>query len=406
VIFRQSEAVPIRVVDTKSWSKYLKEMIERINILWILILLSGSCKLLVDEPTFTPVNISNRGYEAEDPDIVVDKEGTLHVIWSEYHSDGELIFYTMKPLGGEWTEPESLTPKTRGARNPKLAVDNNGNLHAIWQQSVPQYHWVLIHRMRLQNGEWSAPDTLFGYGNSVIPSIIVDNENTIHVIWFEWPQLYNGDLFYSFREQSGRWHIPIRLTNTPGDENHYGFVIDDQSNLHIIAGPNTINVEDVPLFHFIGRKFTWRCDTIAIVLYPNPITLTKDIYGNLHLFVQTSHMYFEGDTFPAEGTYWLMKPEGENIWTKPQMVTGGVELKAVADSMGNVYIFVNTWGSSLCYRKRTPDGKWTKPCRIGRIYSGMSAAYNYMDNSLNVVFIDIPDDLGVEQLYYVHIPNP
>ena len=75
---------------------------------------------------------------AEKPQVAVDASNRAMVIWEQYQGIGDQrsIWYNRYLPGSEWgTAQELASPVDQGqSRNPRLAMDNDGNAMAIWNQ--------------------------------------------------------------------------------------------------------------------------------------------------------------------------------------------------------------------------------------------------------------------------------
>ncbi len=75
------------------------------------------------------------------PSLAVDSEGTVHVVWQEstnYDDSGDTIchiFYKKKPLGGSWSTVEVVTAgSSYHSLYPSLAIDLDGTVHIAWRR--------------------------------------------------------------------------------------------------------------------------------------------------------------------------------------------------------------------------------------------------------------------------------
>jgi hypothetical protein len=200
------------------------------------------------------------------PDIEIDKHNTIHLIWR--NTDQELwgeVLYTKKPVAGTWTEPETLSIYGRSC-SPDMTVDDNGNVHLIWQELIDD--WPVFYSKKKASGYWTWPIeisrtadwrtdiqidvgpkggahvvwiNMYEYGESSpiksapvyttnvvgdtwsypeklykdwllethCPSIVVDNAEVIHVVWAS-----HGDIFYTHKSPGSEWETPARICST------------------------------------------------------------------------------------------------------------------------------------------------------------------------------------------------
>lgn len=213
------------------------------------------------------------------PDIEVDITNKIHLIWRNTNSAGwGEVLYTQKALGGAWTEPGTLSIYGMSAC-PDLAVDNSGDVHIVWQELVGS--WPIFY-IKKAGGTWgmpveiskedvfsrdgphislnpdgdahvvwgevktdigpllavyttnavgdtfSHPQDINSIGDQYHPSIAVDNEEVVHVVWGQ-----DGDVFYTYKAPGSQWHTPARICSTSLYSGEPDLIIYDNT-LHLI----------------------------------------------------------------------------------------------------------------------------------------------------------------------------
>ncbi len=128
--------------------------------------------------TWQPATVIPGGEIQFGATAVVDGEGGVHLMYSDRASveDTEFstLFYTRSNAEGRWETPVAVAPfDTVGHQlNPSLALDDNGGLHAVWQDQrgvpeelrVPQAEsstanaaYADIYSSDLVDGAWTEP---------------------------------------------------------------------------------------------------------------------------------------------------------------------------------------------------------------------------------------------------------
>lgn len=104
-----------------------------------------------------PINLSQSG-AASDPLVVVDAEGTVHVIWTDEFSGWK---YT-NLVAGEWNLPATISPPF-GIFIPRLYSDSRGNIYAFWLNEENTLFFSRTQASRFGSADgWENPQVLAG----------------------------------------------------------------------------------------------------------------------------------------------------------------------------------------------------------------------------------------------------
>jgi hypothetical protein len=186
-------------------------------------------------------------------DLKADERGVLHLALVKELVDVFVIAYSQSDNGGRsWSRSVevSAAKASVAARNPRLAVGQDGTLHATWAEvqlpdGVPPLG--VFYARSIDNGQsWSEPLQMAGegYGRT---NVGLSDENTVHLVW-------SGTVGYEGRynvwsaDGGQKWTETGRL---PGLEESFGtgfseMVLDSTGVLHLATGINQ------------QRYLTWR----------------------------------------------------------------------------------------------------------------------------------------------------
>lgn len=145
-----------------------------------------------------PVDLPGPNHKEVSPEIVVGPNGHIHVA-AMYRLDGTTstpytVFY-WEFDGASWLGPTMLSSGTgtdsNNCSNPRIAIDQNGDLHTIWSQDgLTGGEGDILYRKR-QGGVWQATQNVTtnnpgtSYGSSA-PDLAVDpSGTTVHVVWHD-----------------------------------------------------------------------------------------------------------------------------------------------------------------------------------------------------------------------------
>jgi len=193
--------------------RFIRTLVPRalLTAAMLLVFLGSLCHRPEEVPALVAVNISHNSGRSEDPHLVVDSQGTVHVVWRD-DTDGEGILYAYKPRDGQWTEPLRLTSPRCGGRLPSIAVGPGDRLHVAWQGTYPdRTYWFVLYSYKDAWGDWAVPETIIGDEHYVRPCLAIDTAGCVHLTWLAGG--YASYLDYAMRDVSGNWSEPITLTD-------------------------------------------------------------------------------------------------------------------------------------------------------------------------------------------------
>jgi hypothetical protein len=181
-----------------------------------------------------PVNISNLPGLDTEPDLCIDKNGTLHCVFThKLGNNWRKIYYTKSSDNGiTWVTPEDISlNNSLSMMNPKIVADTNNILYVTYDFNTGNPNQTLVYLKTYDNGQWSeafiVSDEMFNSAHNVIA---LDRNNRLYVFW-----VYVNQLPYYRYFENAVWseiYCPY-----PGDHS-WGVVdvaVDDNNNLHCIG---------------------------------------------------------------------------------------------------------------------------------------------------------------------------
>lgn len=143
-------------------------------------------EVLLDQP------IPFDTFMARDPQVRLGREGRLHLVWRERGEPNATIRYALLEADGTpIVSPRVLSdPSHWVADPPRLVLDVEGNVHAVWSDEVG-IHWA---RLDGDGNPLEEPRLLAPEGR--YPSIQLDREGRLHLVWQQKLGGNNRGLFY------------------------------------------------------------------------------------------------------------------------------------------------------------------------------------------------------------------
>lgn len=139
--------------------------------------------------------------------IAVDTFGFVHVIYFEGSGFFRTPYYQRSTDGGAtWETPVAMTSAYRGGDPPSIAVDKNNGVHVVWTNvaSVLGPYRIMYRRSTDRGTTWQTEVIIDsteddGYGNTkdpLDPSIATDDNGRVHIMWQE--MYYTGALWFYY----------------------------------------------------------------------------------------------------------------------------------------------------------------------------------------------------------------
>ena len=276
------------------------------------------------------------------PDIAVDREGTVHVVWSSHPTnENEHSSYSSLPRGGVWSAPVTLpSPGLNGY--PVIEVDADLTVHVLQQGYDHNYTYKPL------NGDWSAlvPVGAFGYGRD----LALDAEGGLHAVWPMWTlpgYSHQPAIAYATKPAGGNWsggtvywdwgvEVDAPTIAVAADGTEYvsfspraGYYTrapgGDWSNLQQLGGAGashySLAVDGQGVVHAVWIEPGSPARVVYASKLPGgdwslPATVAVNAgYSTLHLAVSNDYVYLAASTTGHIDLY--VKYPGRNGWTQP-----------------------------------------------------------------------------------------
>lgn len=108
------------------------------------------------------VQLSFGSLDANNPNVLVDREGRAHVVW--YKADGNQyrIWHAVRHPDGSFDLPGAVpvpTAEDVDAFNAAMALDAAGVVHVVWDEKHADGYWIAHAVWRPESG-WATPEVL------------------------------------------------------------------------------------------------------------------------------------------------------------------------------------------------------------------------------------------------------
>ena len=212
----------------------------------------------------TPVNVSNMGTHCNSPKMVVDHNGIIHAVWSSWVTQQyrKIMYSKSENQGDTWSIPIAIADDPEqwfGA--PDITCDLLNNLYVSYEGDEAQPSSLLVYIVIYDGTNWSEPNVLSeNYPGSKRSHLAADHTGRVYCFWIGW--YANGyKILYRYFE-NGVWS-PI---NIPYTEPNYWYslssiVVDSSNNLHCVGiykkSYNAVFHGDIQYFSYYAATGQW-----------------------------------------------------------------------------------------------------------------------------------------------------
>ncbi|MFB3907339.1 MAG: hypothetical protein ACE15D_02950 [Candidatus Eisenbacteria bacterium] len=169
------------------------------------------------------------------PAVAVDREGRVHVVWSDWASGMDGIFYR-RFESGEWTPIERINDYNgRTADHPRLAADPDGTVHLVWQQGdfYPPPTFSNIYYSHWDGAVWSPQEPLTeGIDSAQEPAIAVAPNGDVHVLWQD--NESGADQVYHRQRVAGVWSTAVVIGDEAEPVRHPDIAVSLTGGVHAV----------------------------------------------------------------------------------------------------------------------------------------------------------------------------
>jgi hypothetical protein len=139
----------------------------------------------------TPVTIESGSGDARNPRIAMDPNGNAIAVWEQFNGTRYSIFANRYTAGGSWGSAVAIDASSTGtSANPQIAMDSNGNAFAVWEQydAAMTRDSIRANRYAVSGSAWGTEATIDsgGTGNtgaSANPRVVVGSGGGAIAVW-------------------------------------------------------------------------------------------------------------------------------------------------------------------------------------------------------------------------------
>lgn len=231
-----------------------------------------------------PVNVSTQGF-AGGLHVAFDGQGNATAVWDQW-SDGFLsppvVQTAARPANGIWQTPVNLTAgadeidQPRGAREPAVAVDAQGDAVVVWAW---EFGGVIQAAFKPANGVWEAPASLSTFDDSARnPDVAFDGQGDALAVWVLISSNSEDETVQAaFKPAGGVWQAPEDLYRASRSANSPEVAFDGQGDAlvawndeygiqaagYVASGP-TLNNVSIPAEGTVGQSLGFSVSPLDV----------------------------------------------------------------------------------------------------------------------------------------------
>ncbi|MBD3336199.1 MAG: hypothetical protein GF355_11850 [Candidatus Eisenbacteria bacterium] len=252
----------------------------------------------------------NDAQESIHPQAVSDPDGMLHLVWKDNgHAYNEIVYRTGRE--NDWSEILTISHPDTNHNSPSIAIDHESNLHVVFLRwtGIPWGDYDLGYRMYDAASEQWGPELRLTYelaiGLSGRPTVVCDSQGTVYAFWLmEDPP---ERILYRVKDGGG-WSETREATDSSDLPNgYYGAAVSSDNAVHLVY--QDYRSGSPHLYHRILAGGEWS-DAVPVTegssSYIHP-RMAGDNAGNVH-------MTYGGGAYATRVHYRMWDP-GSGAWS-------------------------------------------------------------------------------------------
>jgi hypothetical protein len=211
-----------------------------------------------------PVNISNSTRAARQSTIALDKDGALDAAWCQ-DIGGEStpdVFFARSVDGGKtWSKPVDISNTPGESSYPSIAVASDKSLHVVWcDTSKGKRNRDIFYASSSDGGKtWGKDSQMLvedisnTAGFSSEPKIAIDDNDEIHVVWCDsTPGRTRPDIFYVYK-QKGQWTKPQNLSSNDRISSHPTIACGPDGKVYLAWSDSSREIHMADVWCIVGK---------------------------------------------------------------------------------------------------------------------------------------------------------
>jgi hypothetical protein len=188
--------------------------------------------------SWTTKRLTYNSGSSEYPDIKLDSNDHIHLVWQDHTPGNPQIFYKKSTNGGSSWTTKRLTWDPRNSWFSSIAVDSNNHIHVSWTLDFSG-KGEIHHKMSTNGGTtWATKRLTYNSGSSMFPANTVDSNNHVYLVWYD-DTPGNNEIYYKKSTNGGTSWSTNRLTWNSSTSVSPAVATDSNNNIHVVWHDNS-----------------------------------------------------------------------------------------------------------------------------------------------------------------------
>lgn len=238
-------------------------------------------------PTASTVPIEEQAGDGFDPRVVTDTAGNAMAVWVHDDGTGTGSVYAARydAASDTWGAVVRIDDQAAQPLDADLAIDTNGNIIAVWCQSVGTNDSVYANRYDATAAQWGTPRRIGNTsGDAQRPQLAVDAAGNVMVVWQVYDSTSNAYSVYANRYDAagGGWGNAGTIETATGGASNARLGVDAAGNA-IAIWTQRVGRNEFVYANRYEAGTGWGATGRAIELDAGPVsgsTIALDSTGN------------------------------------------------------------------------------------------------------------------------------
>ena len=284
--------------------------------------------------SWTTRRLSWNSGSSEYPDIAVDSNYHIHVVWHDDTSGNSEIYYKKSTDGGISWMTQALTMNTGHSMYPSIATDTNNHIHAVWMDSTPGNAEIYYKKSTNGGSTWISRRLTWNSTSSQMPAMVIGSNNHVHVVWYD-DAPGNFEIFYKRSTDGGATWSARRLTYNTGSSDQPSIAVDSNNYLHVVWRDYSPGSEEILYKKSTDGGASWTTRRLTYNSgYSTVPAICADSNNHIHV---VWHDYTPGNY----EVFYKTSTDGGTSWASQRLTwNSGLSIwpDIAADSSNHIYV--------------------------------------------------------------------